>query len=282
MTTITNVLDPTLASTYFNTVGLPLEHDGCTIRYWLDGKVGAPLVVLTHGAGLDHRSFDDQVAALSGRYRVLTWDVRGHGLSQPSVETFSIDRAVDDLVALMDSLGYDDATLVGHSMGGNIHQQLGFRHPGRVRGQLVVGCTCTTVGVPRRQATEMGMVVQAMRVPSWEHLKRRSAGACSTTDSGRVYVYAALSQMTKSSFIDVVGALGACPHDEPDHASPVPILIVHGAEDETADVAELARSWAAREPFGRYAAIPSAGHLAMRDNPEAFTRVLIDFLDDVA
>src|SRR5579859_4588649 len=110
-----------------------LERDGCAIHYWLSGPVHRPLVVLTHGATVDHHTFDVQLPVLSQHYRVLTWDVRGHGLSQPIGKAFSIRAAVEDLLAILDQLGEQEVSLVGQSMGGNIAQELLFLHPERVK-----------------------------------------------------------------------------------------------------------------------------------------------------
>lgn len=78
-----------------------LLHSDSTIHYWIGGAQGRPLVTLTHGATMDHRMFDAQIPALAGKYRVLVWDVRGHGRSQPLGRDFSIAAAVEDLLAVV-------------------------------------------------------------------------------------------------------------------------------------------------------------------------------------
>ncbi|MCX6030696.1 MAG: alpha/beta hydrolase [Chloroflexi bacterium] len=121
-----------------------LERAGCRLHYWQVGDPAAPLIVLTHGAGADHRMFDAQIPALTPSHRVLTWDVRGHGLSRPAGGPFSSQAAVEDLLALLDAVGRPQAILVGQSMGGNISQEVAFRRPERVRALIVVGSTCNT------------------------------------------------------------------------------------------------------------------------------------------
>ena len=117
-----------------------LQRGETAIRYWLSGPEDAPLVVLTHGATADHTMFDDLAPVLSQRYRVLTWDVPGHGLSQPLPSDFGIDRLVEDELALLDMVGARTAALVGQSMGGNLAQEVVFRHPkyGEVRYTVAV------------------------------------------------------------------------------------------------------------------------------------------------
>ena len=56
-----------------------MERKGCPLHYWVGGPQGQPLVVFTHGACVDHHSFDPHVPVVAQRYRVLSWDVRGHG-----------------------------------------------------------------------------------------------------------------------------------------------------------------------------------------------------------
>jgi 3-oxoadipate enol-lactonase len=129
-----------------------LQRAGCPLHYWLDGPEGRPLVVFTHGAWLDHTAFAEQVALVVRAYRVLSWDVRAHGRSRPT-PTFTIRAATTDLVALLDHLGYAQAILVGHSMGGNIAQEVVFLHPTRVRALVLVGCTCNTLPLSRRDAS---------------------------------------------------------------------------------------------------------------------------------
>jgi pimeloyl-ACP methyl ester carboxylesterase len=106
-----------------------LERKGCPLQYWTGGPEGGPLVVFTHGAGVDHHSFDPIVPVVAECYRVMTWDVRGHGLSQPMGEDFTIPLAVDDVLVILDALGYEKAVLVGHSNGTYIAQELAFREP---------------------------------------------------------------------------------------------------------------------------------------------------------
>ncbi len=107
-----------------------LTRDNACLHYWTGGPVSAPLVVFTHGATIDHHEWDATLPLVGERFRVLAWDLRGHGLSRPG--TFSIPSAVDDLLALMNAVGAEQAVLVGHSIGGNVHQEVVFHHPERV------------------------------------------------------------------------------------------------------------------------------------------------------
>ena len=102
---------------------------------------GAPLV-LVHGFACGIRSWDHQVRAFSRSRRVVTYDVRGHGISDAPAEAASYSQAisVDDLHALLTHLGIRRAAVGGLSMGGNIALNFALAHPDMVT-RLIVADT---------------------------------------------------------------------------------------------------------------------------------------------
>ena len=92
----------------------------------------APAVVLCHGLGGNHASWWQQVGALGREFRVVTWDQRGFGNSTLRSRRFGPEVAVDDVVALVDHLGIDQAHVVGQSMGGWVAMGFAQRVPHRV------------------------------------------------------------------------------------------------------------------------------------------------------
>ena len=71
-----------------------LDRSGCKVHYWVEGVEYAPVVMLTHGATLDHRMFDPQMASLTAKFRTIRWDLPGHGLSKPVPAGFNLSGAV--------------------------------------------------------------------------------------------------------------------------------------------------------------------------------------------
>jgi pimeloyl-ACP methyl ester carboxylesterase len=105
------------------------------VREWpSDG----PPIVLAHGLASNSRIWDDVAARLAGRYHVVALDQRGHGLSDRPTDGFAFDRVVGDLAGVVETLGLDRPTLVGHSWGGNVVLELAATHPGRPRGLVLV------------------------------------------------------------------------------------------------------------------------------------------------
>ncbi len=257
-----------------------LERLGCPIHYWLDGPVDRPLVVLTHGAGIDHREFDPQIQALSGRYRLLAWDVRGHGLSRPMGTPFTAGLAVDDLLAMLDMLGVRQTMLFGHSMGGNIHQEFVFLHPERVKALVMLGCTCNTCRLSTFETIELRVGLELLGLYPWNLLVSQMAQVSSIKPEVRAYLSQALHQLDKSTFLAIFRALAQVLHYEPGYRIAQPMLLTHGDKDVTGNIKRTAPEWAAREPHCRYIVVPGAGHMANMDNPAFFNRILLDFLSE--
>jgi len=110
------------------------------VSYTVDGAADAPVVVLSNSLGATRGMWDPQVPALAERYRVVTYDARGHGESPAPAGPYSLDDLVDDLVALLDALGAQRAHLAGLSLGGMTAMRLAVREPARVD-RLALLCT---------------------------------------------------------------------------------------------------------------------------------------------
>jgi 3-oxoadipate enol-lactonase len=110
------------------------------VAYTDDGPADAPVVVLSNSLGATRAMWDPQVPALAERFRVISYDTRGHGESPAPEGPYSIDDLVDDVVALLDRLGVERAHVAGLSLGGMTGMRLAAREPARVR-SLAVLCS---------------------------------------------------------------------------------------------------------------------------------------------
>ncbi len=103
--------------------------NGVDLFYELRGNAGEPLV-LVHGSWVDHHHWDAAAEALRDRFRVLTFDRRGNGLStRPDPPSFRIDDNVDDVAMLIERLGLAPAHIAGNSFGASIVLRLATRRP---------------------------------------------------------------------------------------------------------------------------------------------------------
>jgi 3-oxoadipate enol-lactonase len=257
------------------------QHDlvrpDATIRYWTGGPVGAPIIVLLHGATLDHRAWAPQVEALRDRFRVVVPDLRAHGQSTGG---FGFDAAVADVLALLDRLPAGRVVLVGLSLGGNLAQEVVRRAPDRVHALVVADATCNAAA---RHPFAASMTVAALTshamLPS-DHFTQYAARMIAMDPQVQRYALETNAQRSNRETVRILTSLltdGLRP--EPDYRLPVPALLVHGQLDQIGDIAFSTPAWAQREPLAEYAVIPAAGHASNLDNPAAFTAALEAFLD---
>src|SRR5690606_33944562 len=109
-----------------------LNKDDCPLHYWISPDGKRPWLIFLHGAGTDHHMFEQQIKNLDKSYSILLCDARGHGLSRPMGDDFSIHLLVDDCMAIMSRERIEKATFIGHSMGGNTAQEIAFHYPDKV------------------------------------------------------------------------------------------------------------------------------------------------------
>jgi pimeloyl-ACP methyl ester carboxylesterase len=119
-----------------------------TLYYELLGE-GSP-VVLLHGGGLDLHMWDKQANTFAKHFRIIRYDLRGHGQSAPATGTFS---DVDDLKMLLDHLGYKKVSLVGLSRGSGVALNFTLDHPERVDKLVLVSASGPPPGVPVAEGT---------------------------------------------------------------------------------------------------------------------------------
>jgi 3-oxoadipate enol-lactonase len=117
-------------------------------NYRLEGPAGAPVVTLTHPLGATLALWDDHVAALTKRFRVLRYDVRGHGGSEIPPGPYTLEQMSGDLLELLDSLGVVETHFVGVSMGGLIGMTAALARPERITSLVLCDTTaCYGPGV---------------------------------------------------------------------------------------------------------------------------------------
>jgi 3-oxoadipate enol-lactonase len=110
--------------------------DGVRLACHVRGPADAPALVLLHGLGGQASTWDTVGAEFARSHRVLAIDLRGHGDSdRPGVYSFELMR--DDVLGVLDQLGLDRISLLGHSMGGTVAYLIAEQEPGRI-GRLIL------------------------------------------------------------------------------------------------------------------------------------------------
>lgn len=125
---------------------------GVRLHYKDEGKADGPLLVLVHGFGDSHFSWEGWVARLGDRYRIITVDLPGHGLTRaPDGYVASADGFADLIDALAAKENLPKFAIAGNSMGGGVAWQVAVRHPQRVDALILAdaaGWPTTTLKKP--------------------------------------------------------------------------------------------------------------------------------------
>ncbi len=281
-----------------------LERNGYALHYWLGGApqplpgpriqgergvehpapgLGlneTPLVVFTHGATVDHHEWDASLPLVGEHFRVLTWDMPGHGLSRPAA--FSMPGALGDLLALLDTLRVEQAILVGHSLGGNLHQEVVFHHPDRVKAMACLDCTWNFQKLTRLEAFMLRLAGPIFKLYPYQLLIDQSLAMTANTKASQELLRPAAESHTKEEFTQILMAGSVCLHYEPGYTTNKPLLLMVGEKDATGNIRKAMPAWARAEPDCALVVFPNARHAPNLDAPEAFHRCLMGFLQKVS
>jgi pimeloyl-ACP methyl ester carboxylesterase len=248
-----------------------VDRDGMRIWYEDHGKGAA--VLLTHGYSATSRMWAPQVRGLGERFRLITWDLRGHGRSDspdhPSA--YSEKRSLDDMSAILDACGVERAAIGGLSLGGYLSLAFHLEHSARVRALLLFD---TGPGYRNEEGRKRWNALAESYARGFE---KRGLGAlgsgaemrASEHHSARGLALAARGILVQrdARVIDLLPEIR------------VPTLVLWGARDEA--FFKPSEYMAAKIPGARRVILPGAGHAANLDQPQAFNTAMSEFLDSI-
>ncbi len=258
-----------------------IEANGIGIACDFTGPMDAPVVAFSHSISTDMGMWAPQVDALSGSYRILRFDTRGHGASGVSPAPYSLDQLADDLYALLQVLDVERTHLVGLSMGGMIGQTFALKHPEMLHG-LVLADTSARMGPEsgpiwdERVATARTLGMEAHVEPTigrWF-----TPGFISAHPEVVDPVRAMIRRTPVEGYVGCGLAIKELDVLDRLPGISVPTLVMVGDQDPATPV-EASRAIHARIPGSRLATIPSASHLSNLEQPKEFNRLLLGFLE---
>jgi pimeloyl-ACP methyl ester carboxylesterase len=246
------------------------QLNGIRIRYSVTG--GMTPVLLNHGFAATGRMWEPQERALGEDHRLITWDMRGHGeTDSPDNPTqYSEAHTVADMRALLEFLDVRQAVVGGLSLGGYMSLAFYAKHPHMVSALILCN---TGPGYRNPQAREEWNRMAEQRAQEVEERGLRALGSSAEVRetvrqhrSAQGLAHAARGMLAQfdASVIDSLPQVQ------------VPTLIVVGELDRMFRTAS--EYMAAKIPGARLEVIPTAGHAANLEQPEAFNRVFREFL----
>ena len=254
-----------------------ITANGLSLFYDLRGPEAAPLVVFSNSVGTTLEMWDGQAAHLTGRFRVLRYDTRGHGRSQTAAGPTSIADLADDLASLLDALHIHKAHVVGLSLGGMTAQAFAIRHPALLHSLTLMATSAyLNAGYGARAALVrekgLGVIIEAVMTrwftPPFIAARPDKTGPVrerflASSAEGYAQCCEAIEHM---DLRDGIAAIKA------------PTLIIAGADDPATPVPML-EDIRARIPGSELVVLPQAAHILNIEQAALVNRHLAAFLD---
>ena len=245
-----------------------IDRAGVSIHYETHGA--GPAILLSHGYGATMRMWDGQVAAFAERWRLILWDMRGHGQSGDPRDPAAYSQAlsVADMIAVLDACGVERAIIGGLSLGGVMSLAFHLAHPERMRALMLFDTGPGFRNPETRRQWNSRAEARARELE--EKGLPESVGGAETRlghhRSAQGLAGAARGMLAQhdSSLIDSLPTIA------------VPSLVLVGADDR--HFLAAADYMAGKIPGATKVVIPGAGHAANLDQPELFNRAVADFL----
>lgn len=247
---------------------------------------GPRTLVLLHGFPLDHAMWDGAAARLSSTMQVIVPDLRGLGISPAPRDGYEMEEHARDVVELLDSCGVDGPiVLAGLSMGGYVALAFAEAHSHRLSG-LILCDTRATADMADAAASRETLAATVERQNSTAPVIEGMLPKLLATDryaSDPATVDRLRAMMQRQRVAGVAGCLRGMAK-RPDRRSllprlAMPALVVVGSDDRITPISD-AKEMANRLPNAVLHEIAGAGHMAPLEEPEAFARIVHEFVSN--
>ena len=252
--------------------------NGIEINYEVSGKEGAPWLVLSHSLASSVRMWDPQVDAFQSRFRILNYDMRGHGATSAPQGPYSLEMLAEDVLGLVRYLKIEKAVYCGLSIGGMIGQTMAIRGAHPFTKMVLADTTHTQPPEAIKQwedriavAKSKGMAALVdSTMERWftEPYRKKNSPEFrkirELVEKTPVAGYVGCGQAIMK--LDTTGRLKDIK---------LPVLAITGEQDGAAAGTKYIGE---HVPGAKFVNIPQAAHIANIEQPEAFNRGLREFL----
>jgi len=258
---------------------MKVKTNGIELSYSVEGQ--GPWLVLSHSLACNQSMWDEQAQLLKSRYRVLRFDTRGHGGSDAPAGAYTLEMLSEDLRGLLDALSVEHAHFLGLSMGGMIGMTFALKYPKRLRTLIL----CDTSS---RIPTEAGPIwegrIKTAAEQGMEPLVEPTLQRWFTEpfyNSNKEMMRRVAQMIRTTSPAGYIGCCKAIPSiNVTDRLASLtlPVQVVVGEQDVGTPVA-MSRAIQDAIPGSEIVVIPSASHLSNLEQPAAFNKAVVEFLD---
>lgn len=242
--------------------------------HWLESGVGEVLLLL-HSNGCSAREYESVISQLASQFRVIAWDMPGHGDSDPITRHYTVEDYADAVVSLLDVLDLQRVWVAGASIGGLICVELGARHPTRIKGVVVVEALLKTEPEWKDQwhriEATFGTEVQSFQEVS-PRFRNLTPQVLERWNIDR-------SKASAWTMMDVMWSIRLYQASERIGAMKLPSAVIWG---ENGPVKSTIDRWTTLLPNSDCEMLADCGHFPMIDDPKAFVLTLLACLETLA
>ncbi|SEM66796.1 3-oxoadipate enol-lactonase [Loktanella fryxellensis] len=255
-----------------------ITRDGITLHARVDGPAdrATPTVVFANSLGTTLHLWDPVMDLLPAGIRYVRWDTRGHGQSDAPIGPYSMGQLIADAEAVCDQLAVRNAVYVGLSVGGMIAQGLAVKRMDIVRA-LVLSNTAARIGNPTLWADRIA-AIEAHGIASLsDTVMQRWFGRDFYGTPAMNHWQRMLEDTPRQGYTGVCAAIAGTDFMTPTSGLRLPTLGIAGSEDGSTPP-DLVRETLYLIPGASFHIIRRAGHLPCVEQPDAYARILTDFL----
>jgi pimeloyl-ACP methyl ester carboxylesterase len=254
-----------------------------------------PALLLLHGLGCDHTTWEPVIAKLAKKYTVIAPDLLGHGQSAKPRADYSVGGYANGMRDLLTVLNIDKVTVVGHSLGGGVAMQFAYQFPERTERMVLVapgglGPEVTpmirAVGLPGFKAAMAVLTLPGLRHVGMAGMRALSRSGLSAThdldEVAEIYdsfkdpgARRAIAHVVRA-VVDTRGQIVTMV-DRAYLTQAMPMLVVWGTEDKVIPV-KHATTVGEIAPGAQVEVLGNSGHFPHKDHPERFVKILSDFI----
>lgn len=258
------------------------------IHYWTDigqqSQNQSHTLVFLPGLTADHRLFDKQTEAFSGKYELLVWDAPGHGISWPFALEFSLMEKAKWLNGILEKEKVNQPVIIGQSMGGYVGQAFMEQFPGKLKGFISID----SAPLQKQYVTGMELWLLKRMEPvyrfyPWKLLLKSGAKGCAVSQYGRKLMYDMMmtynndqerfAKLSGHGFRILADAMEA---DLP-YKIDCPSLLICGKCDQAGSTKRYNKAWHKTSGI-RIAWIENAGHNSNTDQPGLVNSLIEEFI----
>ncbi|MDA8081968.1 MAG: 3-oxoadipate enol-lactonase [Actinomycetota bacterium] len=257
---------------------LNLDVNGVSFKVRIDGSESAPWLMMLNSLSTTYEMWDEQIPNLSGYFRVIRYDQRGHGGTSSPTGPYSIEDLGRDALGLLDALGAEKVSLVGLSLGGMISMWLAANAPQRIE-KMVIACTSANFAPPEFWTDRAVHVRDNGTMQLYGSLLERwfTNQIDVRNPRARELVKSMLNSCNPEGYASICEALGLADLRAQLGSITCPTLVIAGALDPVSPPSTALSLFEAIQGAS-LSVIPDSSHLANLEQPDLFIDAALEHL----